>query len=166
MRWPDRDVSGLLLPAPALRLLPVGGVVPGRLGRRPRGPRPVNGVGVIAVEENDYPLVVGIALQLRAVSEKPYLCSIRIVIRHRQPDWLAAGMPILHSAMGQEAFLAVCPQMGIKRIAPFLRSELQHRAPLPLEALLQKLGQHALERLALKMVENDLGHDCVTPPYP
>ena len=53
--------------------------------------------------------------------------------------------------------------MRIERIAPFLGAELHDRAPFPLEAFLQKPGEHLFQWLALQVIEKDLGHS--PPPW-
>ena len=49
--------------------------------------------------------------------------------------------------------------MRVDGLAPLLGAELQDRAPSTLDTFLEELGQHLLERLAVEVVEENLGHD-------
>jgi hypothetical protein len=43
--------------------------------------------------------------------------------------------------------------MVVESRKPLLARDLHHRTPPPLQGFLQELGQHALQRLPLEMVE-------------
>ena len=48
--------------------------------------------------------------------------------------------------------------MRVERVDALLGRRLHHDAPAALDRALQELRQHALERLALQMVEQNFGH--------
>ena len=48
--------------------------------------------------------------------------------------------------------------MRVERLDALLGRRLHHDAPAALERFLEQRRQHPLERLALQMVEQDLGH--------
>src|SRR4051795_11659757 len=64
--------------------------------------------------------------------------------------------------MGQKTLVGVGPEMVVERGEALLGGRLHGDAPAALDRFLDQGRQHRLQRLALQMVEEDLGHAPLT----
>src|SRR6185369_4077957 len=81
-----------------------------------------------------------------------------------QQHRLQRGLGLAVGAVREEGIVAPGPQMRIERVDPLVGRRLHHDAPAALERFLQKLRQHAFDRLALQVIEEDLGHSLSRQP--
>ncbi len=128
----------------------------------PRRARPIDGVVVVAVEDQHDAVVAGGIGRHCAVRHEADRRAVGIVVPRGEPDRLRLRLPVLRRAVRQEGFVAVGPEMRVDRLAPLLGAELHDRPPPARHAFLEQLRQHAFERLPVEVVEQDLGH--VAPP--
>ena len=147
---------GLLFPAPAFRLLPVGDGASRRLGPCPLRPRRSNGIGIATIEHINETLGPAESLRLGAIDEKSHTSAVRRFVAKRQVDRLLARVPGPRRPVRQKTVVGVSPKRLIDRLQAILAACLHDGTPAARQRFFEKAGQHALQRLMFEMIEKDV----------
>src|SRR4029453_13543744 len=144
----DRRVSGHLLPASLLSLLPIAHGVAFGFGCLHFGPSTGNSLLIAPVKDiGDAGVGRGIG-EHRAVDQEADLCRIGIVLAGGQINGMSRSMPVARRSVRQETLLAIGPQQRIERLPPLLARALHGCAPAALERHLEQRGQDLFESAA------------------
>ena len=146
-------------PAPAFVLLPIGGVMPGGLDGAPLLAGGGQCVRIVAVEENDDPLVgAAIGRERGALDEEADRGAVAIALGEGQEHRVLGRIRVALRPMRQEALVREGPEVVVEGGEPLVRGRSHQRAPAAFEGLLQQGREDRLQRLPLKVIEQDLGH--------
>jgi hypothetical protein len=149
----------LLLPSSGLVLAPIGRLDAGGFHVAPGSTRRLDRVGIIAVEdEHDPRIALRILRHGRALDEEADRGAVRIGGTRRQEHGLGRRVAILIRRVRKKARLIEAPKPLVERRQALARRPLNHDAPSLLEALLDELRQHRLERARLQVIKEDFRH--------